>query len=147
MLSHGVLHNSARLYSAGTTHEKLLVGSSSTSPLQSSLFLLWLSCVQANGKYTERSQLCYGCRCTGSNHILASLTATGLLRMWYNGLVKLWDACLNNYGAYVRYPGYHAVQCAKSAYLSNNPYMLGNNLLKTGFWIHLRCELKSHQKE
>lgn len=106
MLSCGVilLHNSASSHSAGNSWEaaKVLVGSSSTSCLQSRLASLWLSCVEVNGKSTERSLLQYGCRCTGSSHIMASLMATGLLKMWYNGLMKLWDACLNNCGAYAK---------------------------------------------
>ena len=68
------------------------MGSSPTFPVQSRLSPLWL-CVQAKGKYTVRSLLCYGCWCTGSSHIVDSLTATGLLQVWYNGLMKL--GCLS----------------------------------------------------
>jgi len=59
------------------------VGSSSISSLQSRLVPLRLSCVWGNGKGTQMSAVCYQRRYTGSNHIMTSLTATGLLQTWY----------------------------------------------------------------
>jgi len=55
----------------------LPVGSSSTSPLQSRPVPLWLS-----WKWHKISAY-YWRRCTASNHIMTSLTATGLLQTWY----------------------------------------------------------------
>jgi len=82
MLSCGVilLHDNPRPHSweAAT----LSVGRSSTSLLQSTLVPLWLSCVCLD-QWNRHKKVCYGHKCTGSNHIMASLTAIGLLQTWY----------------------------------------------------------------
>lgn len=80
----------------------VLVGSFSASPPQSILGALWLSCVRPNVKGTQRSALRNRYSCTEVITSWLHPQPQDFGRHGINRLVKLWDAFLNNHGAYCK---------------------------------------------